>query len=286
MYGMVLMAALTTAPDTSNFGWRSGCTGCTGYVSSCYGSCYGSSCFGSSCYGSSCYGATYSITPAALAGAQAGWNAHGVYYAAPGVIPYAHPVTITPGPGSGGFGDSYLNYSGYGSPVFVNRSGTLVGPTNYGTPIYSSTSFGYGAGFGSGPVYYGPDFHPTYSPVRDSALEPLPPQVRIDRSEYNIAKAKPQAGPARLTIEVPTDAKLYVDGQLTKGEGTTRNFHTPDLSAGQTFYYELKAEVVVGGKTVTEIKTVLVSAGAVISEEFPKLIAAANVSKRDSLVQK
>lgn len=339
MYGMVLMAALATAPETPSFGWGRGCTGCTGCTGvvlgctgscfgschgvglfgirarlaarwschgSCYGSCFGSSCmgscFGSSCFGSSCTGSCFgsscvgSMNPPGVYGPygpQAGWAAHGVYHADPGAVPHGNPVTITRGPGSGCFGDSYLNTACYGSPIFINRSATLSGPTHYGHPMYSSTSFGYGVGYGSGPVFYGPDFQPPYGPCCEPGMgtiiqpaAPTPPQVRIDRSGYDAARAKPNAAPARLTVELPADAKLFVDGAVTKGEGNTRNFHTPDLPAGQTFYYELKAELVVDGKTVTEKKTVLVKAGDAISEGFPKLTAAANTPKTDAVAKK
>jgi uncharacterized protein (TIGR03000 family) len=248
----------------------------------------GASCFGS-CFGNGFGGA--SANPPGVTGPfgpQAGWAAHGVYYAQPGAIPRGHPVTITPGPGSGCFGDSYLNYSCYGSPIYLNRSATLTGPTSYGDPIYSPAAYGYGVGFGSGPLYYGPDFHPNYAPSAETGLgTPMtPPQVRIDRSgEYEVAKAKPNASPARLSVELPVDAKLYVDGVLTKGEGTTRNFHTPDLPGGQTFYYDLKAELVVDGRTVSETKTVLVKAGDAISESFPKVMTAA-ARQRDALAKR
>lgn len=341
MYGLVLMAALSTAPETPSFGWGRGCTGCSGFVStscygsscfgsscygsSCYGSCHGgglfsrlrgmfagrchgcystchgcysscmgSSCFGSSCFGSSCFGNSCvgSMNPPGVTGPfgpQSGWAAHGVYYAEPGAIPHGHPVTITPGAGSGSFGDSYLNYSGYGSPIFNNRTGTLTRSTHYGDPIYTYTSFGYGVGFGSGPVYYGPDFHPAYGPCCVDGLPTTvtPPQVRIDNSGTGteVTRARPQAAPARLTVELPADATLYVDGALVKGEGASRNFHTPDLPAGQTFYYELKAEVTVGGKTITEAKTVLVKAGEASAQSFGKLLAAAGKTG-DALAKK
>lgn len=331
MYGLVLMAALTTTPDAPSFGWGRGCTGCAGFVStscngtSCFGSsCFGSSCFGSchgglfsgmkkhfaghchgcystchgcsgsSCMGSSCFGTSCvgSVNPPGVYGPfgpQAGWAAHGVYYAEPGAIPNGHPLTITPGPGSGCFGDSYLNYSGYGSPIFHNRSGMLTRSTHYGDPVYTYTSFGYGVGFGSGPVYYGPDFHPAYGPCCDGGLMPAvtPPQVKIDNSGTGneVTRARPQAAPARLTLELPADAKLYVDGSLVKGEGGSRNFHTPDLPAGQTFYYELKAEVTVDGRAVTEAKTVLVKAGEASTQSFGKLLAAAGKAG-DALARK
>lgn len=188
----------------------------------------------------------------------------------------------------------------YGSPIFNNRTGTLSGPTVYGWPVYSPTSFGYGSCFGSGPLYYGPDFQqggsfaPMYTPIQGSGIikDGLGstngvPTITIDGTrEFRAAEGKPAAAPARLTVELPAAAKLYVDGALVGGESATRNFHTPDLTPGKTFYYDLKAEVTVGGKTVTEEKRVLVKAGDVLSEAFPKLIAAAKSDKTDVVAKK
>jgi len=81
--------------------------------------------------------------------------------------------------------------------------------------------------------------------------------------------------PARLTIELPADAKLFVDGQLIAGSGPSRQFHTPELPAGQAFYYELKAEVIVNGKASIEEAKVVVKAGEVSTAKFEKLVAAA-----------
>ena len=49
---------------------------------------------------------------------------------------------------------------------------------------------------------------------------------------------------------------------------------TPPLPVGQKFYYEVRAELVVDGKTVTEEKKVVVEAGANLTAAFPVLIAA------------
>jgi uncharacterized protein (TIGR03000 family) len=315
MYGMVLMAALTTAPDTTSFGNGYGCTGCTGtyaascFGSSCYGSscggscngsifplfprlraaiagrfgchsssCYGSSCYGSSCYGSSCYGSSCY-----------GSSCYGSVIAGhtPTVAVASSYPSSCHGFGSGCVGVSYPSASCFGSTTLSSYSGIV----SSGAIVQPTASFGYS----SGPVYYGADFHPSSSsycePTMGTVLQPstfgaIVPQVRIDRSEHQVTKAKPEAGPARLTIELPADAKLYVDGVLTTGEGSTRNFHTPDLPNGQSFYYDLKAVLMIDGKTVTDTKTVIVKSGDALSEEFPKLIAAANANKKDSLVKR
>jgi uncharacterized protein (TIGR03000 family) len=79
---------------------------------------------------------------------------------------------------------------------------------------------------------------------------------------------------ANLKFKVPAEAKVYVDGTLTPGTGTERAFYTPALERGKKFFYDVEAKVVVNGKEVTETKKVIVEAGADLTEEFEKLIAA------------
>src|SRR5437762_1677949 len=80
---------------------------------------------------------------------------------------------------------------------------------------------------------------------------------------------------ASLKFQLPADARLFVDGQRTGTTGAERAFVTPALTPGQKYYYDVKAELDVGGKTVTEEKRVIVEAGANVVESFPKLTAAA-----------
>lgn len=94
---------------------------------------------------------------------------------------------------------------------------------------------------------------------------------------------KPATASARLTIELPAAAKLYVDGKATKGDGTSRQFHTPPLPTGQEFYYEMRAEVEVDGKLEFEEKRVVVRAGEAITESFPKLAAVLTAKAGDAV---
>lgn len=309
MYSMVLMAALTTAPDATAFGRGCyggcggctgavvsvGCTGCTGPVVSVGGSCYGSGCY-SSCTG--CGGGGLFGLRGRFAGFLGGRGCHSSCHGACYGSCYGSGCYSSSCVGSSCFGSCHSAcYGGfpvnpinpttacYGSPLFYNSTGTFSPPTVYGWPVYSPTSAGYGSCFGSGPVYYGPDFQqPAFMvpPVSGSGIIEgglgAAPTITIDHAS---AKAKPAAAPARLTVELPAAAKLYVDGELVKGESVSRNFHTPDLPGGKTFYYDLKAEVEVNGKMVTEEKRVLVKAGDAVSESFDKLIAAAKTDKAD-----
>jgi uncharacterized protein (TIGR03000 family) len=73
---------------------------------------------------------------------------------------------------------------------------------------------------------------------------------------------------ARLIVEMPADAKLYVDDRAMKTMSAVRTFNTPELEPGQTYYYELRAETLRDGKAVTQTKRVLLRAGEVARARF------------------
>jgi len=67
--------------------------------------------------------------------------------------------------------------------------------------------------------------------------------------------------PATLTVSLPADAKLTVDGSPTKSTSNLRTFTTPELNPGRTYSYTLKAEYVKDGQAVSAEKVVYVQAG-------------------------
>jgi uncharacterized protein (TIGR03000 family) len=70
------------------------------------------------------------------------------------------------------------------------------------------------------------------------------------------------AARAKVVVQMPADAKLYVDDYLTKNDGKAeRVFNTPALEAGKDYFYVLKAETVKDGQPVTETKRIVVRAG-------------------------
>lgn len=78
---------------------------------------------------------------------------------------------------------------------------------------------------------------------------------------------------ARLIIEVPADAQLFIDGQPMKTTADRRVFRTPKLDRKLTYYYDVKAEVVRDGKTVTSTKRVILRAGEEVRAVFADLPA-------------
>jgi len=65
-----------------------------------------------------------------------------------------------------------------------------------------------------------------------------------------------------LTIYVPADAKVTVNGHVTKSTGTKRQYVSYGLQPGLSYKYEIKAEVVRDGQVYDEVRTVVLTAGA------------------------
>lgn len=154
---------------------------------------------------------------------------------------------------SGCFGSSCAGCNGacYGGSAFVSSYSCHGCYGCYGCYgcAGAATSYGYGSS------------SPTYGTVPSSGYSEAPVVT---------TSAKPvTAEPARLVVALPVDAKLYVDGNLTTtADKSVRSFRTPELQVGEQYVYTLKVEVVRGGKTLTESKQVIVTAGNEARAEF------------------
>ncbi|MBQ2620855.1 MAG: TIGR03000 domain-containing protein [Thermoguttaceae bacterium] len=76
-----------------------------------------------------------------------------------------------------------------------------------------------------------------------------------------------------FTIWAPNQAKVYVNGAPTTSIGSKRTFASVNLKPGLKYQYVIDAVVEKDGKTYTESKTIVVSAGDVktIAFAFPEL---------------
>lgn len=239
MYSIVMMMAVSTAPDAVDFGGRFGCSGCSGYSVGCFGSCYGSSCYGSSCYGSSCYGSS------CYGGASYYYSScHGSRF-----FGWSHSSCH----GSsccGGFG-GWSGYGCYGS-----------GSSCYGYGVYGGASYYHSAypikWGGSGCYGYGMPQYITPNVEVVPTIQGTTPKTSLN----------PTADKAVVSVKLPADAILYADGQLTRLTSNERTFLTPSLASGQRYQYDLKVEYVRDGKPVTDSKKIFVKAGERTDVEF------------------
>jgi uncharacterized protein (TIGR03000 family) len=129
-------------------------------------------------------------------------------------------------------------------------------------------SYSYPGYYGAPPVVTVPPAGVPMTPVVPAPMTPATPD------KDKVKKPETSGMGANLKFTLPAESKLFVDGRLV-GIGGDRAFYTPALVPGQKYFYDVKAELVVDGKTVTEEKTVIVEAGANLTETFPKLTAAA-----------
>ncbi|MCS7166391.1 MAG: TIGR03000 domain-containing protein [Gemmatales bacterium] len=137
----------------------------------------------------------------------------------------------------------------------------------YGGPV--ATCFGCHGCYGTTPPgsYYTP-------PSRQVETIPAPPrEVKPDSKPMEKAEPeKPALAPnrARLIVELPADATLYVDDQPIRSPAkSVRTFVTPSLEPDQTYYYILRAEVVRNGQRYEESRRVIVRANREIRVVFP-----------------
>ena len=76
---------------------------------------------------------------------------------------------------------------------------------------------------------------------------------------------------AKLVVELPENAKLFIDDMPMKTASGVRSFNTPELEPGQAYYYMVRVETIHDGKPVSETRRVIVRAGQVARADFKDL---------------
>lgn len=160
----------------------------------------------------------------------------------------------------GGWGGCYGCYGGYGW-------GGCYGGYGWGGRGWGGGGWGGGwggggwggGGWGGWGYVYAPTV-PTY--VAPAALVTNTPAITspLNRSMYY----SPQMSSGRratLTVHLPENARLIVDGKPTASASGTRRFYSPPLEAGKSYHYTLEARIERDGKTVRAERRVEVQAG-------------------------
>jgi uncharacterized protein (TIGR03000 family) len=131
----------------------------------------------------------------------------------------------------------------------------------------------YSAGAMAGPApyrsYYGPPAYPatSYAPLpSDRAGDFRVEQPRRDQAEIAPAAWSEQVrgnapASAMLVVNVPENAKVFIDDKPTQSTGETRTYVSPPLPPTGEFHYTVRAEIVREGRTIATGKQVTVRAG-------------------------
>ncbi len=178
---------------------------------------------------------------------------------------------------SGGSWGSYGSYGSSGYAVSCYSSGGSWGSSggSWGSSggSWGSSGGSWGGGYYSAPSYSAPATAPVppSAPMAPSVPTPPPPAGGPPGTTYY-----QDAG--YLLVSVPADAKVYVNGRATTSIGGDRQYVSRGLENGQRYSYEVRAEVVRDGKTVTETKVAQLTAGSQASLMFSLAAPASTAS--------
>jgi uncharacterized protein (TIGR03000 family) len=89
----------------------------------------------------------------------------------------------------------------------------------------------------------------------------------LELTSIRAEESRPVSNSARLVVDLPADARLYINGGLYP----TRTFRTPALESGKPYHYVVRAEIVRDGRTESETRYVGVTAGDEITVSFQNL---------------
>jgi uncharacterized protein (TIGR03000 family) len=292
MYSVMMATMLLSGAQTPAWGHGChGCSGCHGYPGyACSCSCYGCRCYGcyGGCYCGGCYGCSCSCYCSGCYGCScsgcwcSGSYCSGCYCSGCSCWGYSFYSSCGGCWCSGCSGMNFCSCSGVVVAVpYCSGCSCSCAGVGGGTMQYSVTPGAAPGGREVVPMPGGRSMPPadgTTTPrtqAERDAVRKLLDKMRKDKApqeEQTAAPANPESGaaalPARLTVRLPADARLWVDQvecPLTTGE---RSFNTPVLQPGQTYYYTLKMQLQRQGNPVTESKRVLVSAGQNVSVVF------------------
>src|SRR5262249_50837786 len=87
---------------------------------------------------------------------------------------------------------------------------------------------------------------------------PVMPPSHAPEKKDGKKDEKKDTAPGKVQITLPEDARLLFNGPPAAGSGAVRTFDTPPLSPGQSYAYDLTAEVTRDGRVQTVTERVVV----------------------------
>ena len=111
-----------------------------------------------------------------------------------------------------------------------------------------------------------------------------------DEEELDKPKKKKTSGtetmapaPAKMLIELPADAKLFIDDMPIKTASGVQRFDTPALEPDKVYFYMVRIEMMRDGQPLSETRRILVRAGQVARTEFKEFEPKSVEDRRDRL---
>ncbi|MCE9533449.1 MAG: TIGR03000 domain-containing protein [Planctomycetes bacterium] len=143
----------------------------------------------------------------------------------------------------------------YSSPWIMDNA-SCFGCYGYG--IYGGTSYTFPTQYHYAPGTYG----------YGTPMIPGTPAVEDKKIEKMKTILPMSADRAEVVVRLPSDAKLFANGQLTTLASAERQFSSPKLEKGLDYEYNLKVEYTRDGKMISDSQIVRVRAGEKFMAEF------------------
>lgn len=103
---------------------------------------------------------------------------------------------------------------------------------------------------------------PAPNPNAPADTQPYTPQLPADTGAADSqTRTTISADAGLLTIRVPENAAVFINGYRTKSTGTTRQYISNGLKPGLSYKYEVRAETVRDGRLVEDSQVVYLTAG-------------------------
>jgi uncharacterized protein (TIGR03000 family) len=310
MYTIAMMMAMTTAPEVPQFNGhfrelfggsschsssksdsKSSCNGCSGGLFK--GFLGGRGCCGGGCCGGSGSGKNRESDPLPERPTDRGMVAaprpNGCYAS----IPYSS----CNGSCNGGIvygGCTGGMYSGMQQPMMVPGNGYAMPiEAGFGQPVADCNCGSTPAVFGDSPGIPRIGSPSPYDyPTIDNPNVPMPmpgfspqreaPGVTETRgSRKTPMQAEPDASRGTVTVKMPTDAKLFVEGKPMSVKDGERTFVTPPLPTDREAQYSFKIEFTRDGETLTIAKKVNIRAGKATTVDFNDILSSKTKAKSD-----
>jgi uncharacterized protein (TIGR03000 family) len=287
MYSVVLMMAMTTAPETPQFFFHcnpcySSCYGCWGSCYGCWGSCHGcwGSCYG--CYGgywttNSCYG--YGI----YGGASYTWP-YPYYGGCGGCYGYSTPmapIQITPkveeklgAPKKTTFAPDQARVIVHlpaDAKLFANGQPTNLASAErqFFTP---SLATGHDYQYTMKVEYIRDGKTITDSQVVKVRAGTVASVDFVDQAASTVAvipvdRSNAELVASKVTVIAPANAKIFV-GNTQELPAGAKEFTTPKLAKGKEYTYHFRAELTKNGAKQTQTQRVAFKAGDAVEVDF------------------
>jgi uncharacterized protein (TIGR03000 family) len=127
--------------------------------------------------------------------------------------------------------------------------------------------------FGGSYPWYDSYAYPSYSYYYDPAPQYYSPPVQYypPPTQYYDPPVQAVADYANVRVILPDpQARVWFDGSLTSQTGTDRLYHTPSLTAGSTYSYQIRASWTQDGREVSQERTISLTPGKTTMVDFTR----------------